>query len=183
MMESLGFLRRLLEKNFPIKNVVCLLSALLLTVAFYSQSNSIQLFQEAKSYGNIGVGIALVVVFLIALLGTWLVYSWVAALSKRANSHRREVITSYEQDNAIQTTLLNLSPWQRQFVLRFVLEHRTQIPDFEVGGYRMAWDSEMAVLIHKRIIKEIPGSGVYEITPIYYNYLIQNWNPQTGKLT
>jgi len=182
MKEYLDFLRRLLEKDFPIKNVVCFLSALLLTVAFYSQSNSIQLFQEAKVYGKIGVGVALVVVFLITLLGTWLVYFLVAALSKRANSRRRDLITSHEQDNAIRTTLLNLSPWQRRFVERFVLENRTQIPDFEVGGYRMAWDSEMAVLIHKRIIKEIPGSGVYEINPIYYNYLIQNWNPQTGEL-
>lgn len=188
------YLGRLLERNFPIRNVTCLFVAVVLVAIFYFMFRHTQWLQEVITvYGNIGMAIALLVVFLIAFLGTWLVWHGLErVISRRREQHKaeearvisrqREQHRAEEARNSIRATLLNLSPWQIRFLQRFILERRTQIPDYEVGQYRAVWDSEMEVLIQKRVVTEIPGSGVYEIRPIYCDYLIRNWNPETGDL-
>jgi len=176
-------LGRLLEKDLRTKNVACLLVAGLAVAFFYLGFKDAPWFQEIiTKYGNVGLAITIVVVFLITFCGTWVVHSGLSALRRRSVSRRKEQYKAEEARNSIRATLFTLTPWQKKFLLRFVQEGRTQIPEWEVGEYKAAWDFEMEVLLSKRIVREISGSGVYEISPIYHDYLIRNWRPETGDL-
>jgi len=176
-------LDRLLEKELRTKNVACLLVAGLAVAIFYLGFKDAQWFQEiVTKYGNSGLAITILVVFLFTFCGTWLVYSGLSALWRRSVSRRKEQHGAEAARNSIRATLFTLTPWQKKFLLRFVQEGRTQIPEWEVGEYKAAWDFEMAVLISKRIVTEILGSGMYEINPIYYNYLVRHRRPDTGEL-
>jgi hypothetical protein len=66
----------------------------------------------------------------------------------------------------MEQTLTCLTPWQRAFLLRLLREGRRQIPEWEVGQYRAAWDFEMEVLVRKGIVYD--HGGMYEIAPDYY---------------
>jgi len=176
-------LGRLLEKDLRTKNVACILVAGLAIATLYLGFKDAQWFQEINTkYGNSGLVITILVVFLFTFCATWLVYSGLSGLWRRSLSRRKEQHRAEEARNSIRATLFTLTPWQKKFLLRFVQEDRTQIPEWEVGQYKAAWDFEMAVLIQKRVVTEIPCSGVYEINPIYYDYLIRNWSPETGDL-
>jgi len=83
----------------------------------------------------------------------------------------------------LRDTLDSLTQWQRMFLCRFVVEGRSQIKDFEVGQFRATWDSEMTVLIEKGVIKEYHRAGVYELLPAYREYLQQNLDLDTGRLS
>jgi hypothetical protein len=102
-------------------------------------------------------------------------------LSKEAPASQDRQTEAEQGKRAIRNTLESLSDWQRWFLLRFIVEGRRQIPDFEVGDFKAAWDFEMDVLIAKGIVRQYRG-GVYEIVPTYYEYLKKNWNPQAGTL-
>ncbi len=182
MKDIVDFTKWLLEKDIRAKNAASFLVALLSVVVFYFTSKHCQWFQELKEYGTIGVAVALLVVFLIAFLSAWLVYSGVAAYRQRIVSHQRAQQKAEQQQKNIRENLNSLTDWQRKFLLRFIVEDRRQIPEFEVGQYRAVWDFEMAVLIEKGIVKEHRQAGVYEIEPHCYDYLKENWNPQTGTL-
>jgi hypothetical protein len=120
--------------------------------------------------------------FAICAKAPWQMQGRRATTANGVASPRRDLGRSQEPDEDIRAKLFRLSPWQRSFIQRFVLENRNQIPEFEVGQYKAAWDFEMAVLIDKGIVREIPRSGVYEINTTYYNYLMQHWDPRTDDL-
>ena len=184
----------LLEKDIRAKNAASCLLALLSVVVFYFASRHSEWFRELDRYGAVGVGVALGVVFLSAFLATWLVYSGVAAYRHRVVSTRsaeqerilanqRAEQEADQQERLLRGNLDSLTTWQRGFLLRFIVEDRRQIPEFEVGQYKAAWDFEMAPLIAKRIvIYHRGGGGVYEIAPVYHAYVREHWNPQTGAL-
>jgi hypothetical protein len=171
-----------LEKDLRAKNSVSFLVALLSVVVFFVLSHGRVWFEELQGYGTAGVALAHLVVFLIAFLTTLLIYSPVARVAERKGAERKAEEEALERQKALRENLNTLTPWQRGFLLRFVTENRTQIPEFEVGQYRAAWDFEMDVLIEKAIVKEHRRSGVYEIEPIYHHYLLEHWNPKTGAL-
>lgn len=183
MRPLLDFLKRLLDMKTTIKNAVSLLVALVSVSVFYFTSKDSQWFEDLDEYGLIGVGVSLSVVFLIGFLSAWLIYSGLATRRQRVASHRAALERAEQEIDAVRRNLDSLTPWQRTFLLRFIVERRTQIPDYEVGGYKAVWGSEMAVLVSKGIVKEHPQAGVYEIEPVYDGYLKQNWNPDTGGLS
>lgn len=137
---------------------------------------------NVKEHGTSGVIAATLVVAMVSFLAAWLLFSACAYqyhyLAARQLERQREI----EKKSAIRTTLNGLSDWQRRFLLRFIDEERTQIPEFEVGLYKAAWDFEIEVLIEKKIIKEHRRAGVYEINPVYRDYLEQNLDRERGIL-
>jgi hypothetical protein len=182
MKEVADLCKWLLEKDIRAKNAASFLVALLSLVIFYFTSKHCLWFQELRGYAAIGVAVALLVVFLIAFLSAWLVYSAVATYCQRVVSRRKARHDAQQQQKTVRSNLDSLTDWQRRFLLRFIVEHRTQIPEFEVGGFKAAWDFEMAVLTKKGIIKEHRRAGVFEIEPVYHQYLLEHWNPDTGAL-
>ena len=172
----------LLEHDIRAKNAVSFLAALLSVVVFYFASRHCRWFQEIQGYAAIGVGVVLLMVFLIGFLSTWLVYSGVATHWQRLASRERAQEEAGQEKESLRNNLESLSDWQGKFLLRFIVEGRRQIPEFEVGRYKAAWDFEMGVLIEKGIVKEHRQARVYEIEPHYHDYLKENWNPETGAL-
>ncbi len=172
----------LLERDIRAKNAASFLFALLLVVVFYFPSRHRGWFQGIEGYGAIGVAVALLVVFLIAFLSAWLVYSGIATYWQRVASRQRAQQEAEQQHKRIRDNLDSLTDWQRKFLLRFIVENRRQIPAFEVGRFKAAWDFEMAVLVEKGIVKEHRRAEVFEIEPLYRDYLIEHWNRETGAL-
>ena len=173
----------LLEADIRVKNAVSLLVALFSVTVFYFASSRSWWFQEIQQgYGPIGVIIALSVVLLIAFLIAGLVYTGIAAIFQHVASRQSARRQEEARKQVVWENLSGLTRWQRRFLLRFIDEDRTQIADFQVGGYKAAWDFEMEVLLKKEIIIEHHQAGVYEIAPDYHDYLKQNWNRETGEL-
>jgi hypothetical protein len=77
--------------------------------------------------------------------------------------------------------LYALTIWQRTFLIRLLNENRRQIPEWEVGSYKAVWGPEMEVLIEKGVVHEYRG-GVYEIDPLYWDYLKHNFESGTNEL-
>lgn len=184
MKEVVDFAKWLLERNIRAKNATSVLVALLSVAVCYFTSKHCQWFRELHEYGAGGVPVALLVVFLTAFLGIWLIYSFIAARHQRVVSRHTAQREAEHQQRIIRDNLVSLTNWQRGFLLRFIVENRRQIPEFEVGTYKATWDFEVEVLIEKGIIKEHSSSGVdvHEIEPLYYAFLKERWNPQAGTL-
>lgn len=133
-------------------------------------------------YGAVGVAVAVLMVFLMGFLSAWFVYSGVATHHKRVISRQRAQVEAELGTTFVRNNLESLTDWQRKFLLRFIVERRMQIPEFEVGQFKAAWDFEMAVLVEKGIVKEHRRAGVFEIEPIYHQFLLEHWNRETGAL-
>lgn len=182
MKHLVGFLQWLLERDIRTKNATSVLGALLSVIVFYFVSKPYQWFHDLhQEYGAGGTAVAMLAVFLAVFLGVWLVYSGIAAHHGRVATRRQAQQKVQQQQSAIRNNLESLTEWQCKFLLRFIVEDRRQIPAFEVGRYKAAWDFEMDVLIAKNIIKQHRGE-VYEIHPLYHAYLIEHWDPATGTL-
>ena len=137
---------------------------------------------KIQVFGPIGVAVTMAVVFFAVFLATSLAFSGIA-------HHRHAVVSSEKakreverEKETIRRNLEGLTGWQRHFVARFLLESRTQIPESDVGGYRMVWGDEVQVLINKGIIREHRNAGVYEIEPKYHDYLKDHLDRDTGAL-
>jgi hypothetical protein len=182
MKDIIDLSKWLLEKDIRAKNAASFLVALLSVVVFYFTSKDRHWFGQIEGHGVAAVGVALLVVFLIAFFSMWLAYSAVTAVRQRRLDVDRSKCQAELQQKIIRENLESLSDWQRKFMLRFIVERRTQIPEFEVGQFKATWDFEMAVLVEKRIVKEHRSAGVFEIEPLYRQYLIEHWNPESGAL-
>jgi hypothetical protein len=184
MKDVMDFAKWLLKHDIRAKNAVSFLVALLSLIAFYFESRYCQWFLELhQGYGAGGTAVTMLVVFLTAFLGVWLVYSGIAAHHGRVISWRQAWQKAERQERTIRENLDSLTEWQRSFLLRFIVENRRQIPEWDVGQYGAAWDFEMSVLLNKRIVKAHSQSGtVYEIEPLYYAYVKEHWNPCTSTL-
>lgn len=172
----------LLEKDIRAKNASSVLVALLSVAIFYFTATHREWFLDIEARGTPAVLAAILVVFLIAFLGAWLLWSGVAAYCQRVAASRAARERQEHQQKTIRANLESLTDWQRRFLLRFITEGRTQIPEFEVGQFKATWDFEMAVLVEKGIVKEHRRAGVFEIEPVYHQYLIEHWNRETGAL-
>jgi len=184
MKDIVDLAKWLLERDIRTKNAMSFLVALLSVIVCYFTSRRGQWFQELhQGYGAGGTAVAILVVFLTAFLAVWLAYSGIAAYHGRVVSRRQARQKAEQQQRTVRDNLDSLTEWQRGFLLRFIVENRRQIPEWEVGQYRAAWDFEMSVLLNKRIVKAHSQSGtVYEIEPLYYAYVKEHWNPRSGTL-
>ncbi len=184
----------LLEKDIRAKNATSFLAGLVAIVSCYFVSRGSSWLEDVERYGPAGVAAAYVIVFLIAFFVVWLAWSGMAAHVHRGasirNAQQERMLATQrakreleQREQLLRGNLDKLTEWQRQFLLRFLVEGRRQIPEFEVGAYKATWDFEMAVLIEKRvIIHHRGGGGVYEIAPAYHDYLQEHWNAETGNL-
>jgi hypothetical protein len=179
--EILDSVRWLLEKDIRVKNATTLLLSLIATVIVCFISYRRSWFQDIRGLGAPGVGVFLLISFLILYLSIWLVWSGCAAIYELATARRRKENAAKVSEMLIRQSLSSLTAWQRQFLLRFIVEDRNQIPEFEIGQYRAAWDFEVEVLVTKGIV-HYHRAGVYEIVAEYRNYLKQHWDPSTGSL-
>ena len=182
MKDFVDLAKWLLEKDIRAKNAASFLVALTSVVIFYFASRHCGWFREIEGHGAPAIVFAFAIVFLIAFLGTWLVYSGVATYHQQVVSRRQAQEEAERKTTSVRNNLETLTNWQRKFLLRFIVERRTQIPEFEVGRFKAAWDFEMDVLIEKGIVKEHSSAGVFEIEPVYHQYLLEHWSPQTGAL-
>jgi hypothetical protein len=173
----------ILEKDIRAKNAVCALCGLVSGVAFYLVSRDWPLLQELKDLGAVGSTVRFATVFLIAFLTAWLVWTAIASRYHRVAKERTAKQRSDERVQNLRDTLFRLTDWQRRFLLRFITEGTTQIPDYQVGEFRAVWESEMSVLVAKGVVIEHRRAGVYEIAPAVLHYLEQHWDPNTGDLT
>jgi hypothetical protein len=172
----------LLERDIRAKNAASVLLALLSAVCFYFITRHSQWMQEIDRRGTLAVPIALVVVFLISFLTVWLIAAGILRQYERTIRRRQLQELADQKRISVRRTLESLTDWQRRFLLRFIVEGRTQIPEFEVGQFRAAWDFQMDVLVQKGVVRQHRRAGVYEIEPVYLEYLQENWDPQNGTL-
>lgn len=174
-------LKSLLEVNIRVKNATSVLFALASVFLVFVMARQSAWFHDVQGYGAMGVAVALSVVFLSTFLGVWLLLTGATALADRVGSRRRGRQRAEAQTDLILRNLDSLTEWQRSFLVRFVVENRMQMPEWEVGGYRALWGPEMDVLLAKQIIRQ-HGGGMYEIEAAYYDYLNRNWDPETRRL-
>lgn len=173
----------LLEIDLRVKNAVSMVLALVSTLLIFVNLENIGwLHNNVLQNGSIAIFIVLPMVFLIMFLFVWLIWSGVAAVWHHVASQRAAITMEHELMETIRHNLSGVTEWQRQFLLRFIVEKRTQIAEFQIGGYRAAWDFELGVLLSKGIVHEHTRAGVYEFDPLYCNYLIENWDPAAGTL-
>ena len=178
MNSALDFVKWLLEVDIRVRNALSVLLALLSIIVFHFTSKRTEWFEGLRVYGGLGVPIALLVIALVVFLVTWLICCGADTIWRR-----KRVLQRVEQEKrAVRSNLETLTGWQGQFLLRFLVEGRAQIPEWEIGGYKAVWGSEVEVLITKGMLKAHRHAGVYEIEPIYRDYLKQHWNPEAGTL-
>ena len=115
-----------------------------------------------------------------AFLFVWLILGAATGLWNRLTFSERERRRAEERRKNVEDMLDTLTSWQRSFLARFVAENRRQIPEWEVGPYRAVWGPEMDVLVQKGIIHAHRG-GLYEIEPIYWDYLTKQMHPATDE--
>jgi hypothetical protein len=163
-----NFLKWLLEVDIRAKNATSLLAAFVAVSVAYFAFRSGEWFQAMTPWGQVA---SLVLVLVASFLAVWLVWSLGAAL--RDARSRRLVVRS---------TLGGLTDRQRQVLLRYVVENRTQIPEWEIGPFRAVWDAELDALMRKGVVTMHPG-GMCEIAPAYLDDLRANWNPANGTLS
>jgi ABC-type multidrug transport system fused ATPase/permease subunit len=173
-----NFLKWLLEVEIRTKNAFSLLLALLAVVFAYFTQSRRSWFHELSAWGQVAsLTVVLVSVFLATFLLWSIAHPFCLARVKRRESERNAAAMRQR----IRDDLQSLTTWQRRFLLRFVTEDKTQIPEWEVGRYRAIWDADMDVLVRKGIIIMHRG-GMYEIAPEYLTYLQEYWNEDTGNL-
>lgn len=171
----------LLGTDIPLKNAASGLIALMAVAVLYLLSRHSPWLAEMAKLGNVAMGAAFMVVLVAAFLFAWLALSCALTLVTHFMSPIRERKLTADRSKAIRGVFNTLTKWQRTFVLRFITENRMQIPEWEVGSYQAIWGPEMDVLVRKGIISSY-GSGMYEIQRVYWDYLKQNWRPETGEL-
>lgn len=172
----------LLEKEVRAKNAISVLLALATVIGVYFTSVGAEWRRDIDTR-PLGLAVALTIVFLMAFLVFSLIGSVVVSRNDRHAKQRLQNELAEQRERHIRRTLESLTDWQRSFVLRYIVERRTQIPDFEVGEYRAAWDYEMEMLVQKGVVRKHRRAGVYEIDPQYYDYLLDNWDSATGTLS
>lgn len=173
------FLKWLLNVDIRAKNATSTLVALVAVVVAYFILAPHAWFQGLTPWAQVA---SLVIVLLITFLTVWLLWSGAHAVWNARAEQKRSQRAEAGSHRKTREVLDSLTDWQRRFLLRFVVEKRSQIPEWEVGGFQAVWDAEMEVLQRKGIIISHP-SGMYEIRPNYLAYLRENWNPDTGELS
>ena len=176
-----ALIKWIIECHIAAEKAISLATALLAVVLFYLTRKWHGLLQAIQSdYGNVGAAAMFVVVFAVVFCIAHLASSAVIGRAKEKKAALREkqeqkaardlaALREKQKQSAMQGVLASLTPWQGQFLMRFIREGRRQIPEWEVGMYRAAWEHEVVVLIRKRIIFD--HGGVYEIAPDYYRLI------------
>jgi heme exporter protein D len=182
MKEVSELIKWFLEKDIRTKNAISMLVAIGSAFVFFMASHDRLWFQPIKTYGAVAVGCSVISVAIAAFICTSLVYACVVASREKLLEESRQSAAREAQLRSIRDTLETLTDWQRMFLLRFIIEQRSQIPEFDVGQFRAVWDFEMAVLVEKGVVKDYRHAGVYEIAPVYREYLAHNWDPESGTL-
>jgi hypothetical protein len=172
----------LLEKDIRAKNAVSVLLALVTVVFVYLASAGANWRRDLDNR-PLGLSVALAIIFLMSFLVFSLFASAMISRKDRHAKQRRQGELLEQKKRHIRRTLESLTAWQRGFVLRYLVERTTQIPEFRVGAYRATWDYEMEMLVQKGVVREHRRAGVYEIDPQYHDYLLDHWDPVTGTLS
>lgn len=180
MKSIIEFFQWFLERQIRVKNATCFLAALIFVAIVRFVLGETEWWQQMRQ--EYGIVVVSLVVFVGWFLAVYLAYSAAATIHQNAVSRRIAIERTKDAEEIVQRNLDTLTDWQRRFLVRFIVENRMQIPEFEVGPYKATWDFEMGVLIDKGIVKKHTGARVYEIDPIYYDYLKENWDPETGAL-
>ena len=161
----------LLEKDIRTKNAASLLLALITVAIVYFTSLGSAWLEDLDRRGPLGLPVALSAVFLAAFLLYWLIGSaWMQAAASRA-ARRKQEASVERRERQIVDTLESLTEWQRSFVFRYIVEGTTQIQEYEIGGYKAVWGSEVQMLIQKGVIHQHRRAGVYEIDSAYRKFL------------
>jgi hypothetical protein len=171
-----------LEKEIRAKNAVSFLIALVTVAGVYLCAQGSTWMTDLDKRGPWGLPVALVVVFLVTFLSSWLIGEAINRSLERRSAKRRQELAASRKEEQILETLSGLTDWQRRFVTRYLTERTTQIADFEVGGYRAAWDFEMEMLVQKGVVHHHGRARVYEIDPHYRKFLEMHLDLDSGKL-
>jgi hypothetical protein len=166
-MSWVGLVKWIVEYDIAAKKAVSLVAGLIAAATLYLTRDTHGILRSVRNeFGLVGVAVALMVVAVIVFLVTHLVFGVVSAGRDKRCTIQRAQAEDERRRATMEQTLTCLTPWQRAFLLRLLREGRRQIPEWEVGQYRAAWDFEMEVLVRKGIVYD--HGGMYEIAPDYY---------------
>lgn len=140
-------------------------------------------FGELKSdYGNLAIGIFLFVCFLVPFLVFELICNKVSANKQEQSRRFNEFEMRKKKAVEIFETFNRLTDWQKKFLITNILQGKSQIKEYEIGGYKAVWEYDINALMGKRIINEL-SFGNYEINPAYYDYIEKYYNPKDETLS
>lgn len=152
----------LLEKEIRLSNAVSFLAAMLATaLAFMLVPEGLWL-KSTRVFGWLGPYAVVFAVFMSVYLATFLL---LRRSSELRNVRSRQLQTQRSAGKVWENLQL-LSDWQKGFLARFIVENRSQIHEYEIGNFKVAWGPEIEVLCAKRILRKYRG-GVYEIDERY----------------
>lgn len=168
MRKVIEILLRLLSIDIKTKNAVSLLFALTVMLWYLVDSKG-RVFYEREQSSSLVTLFVLSIVFIMLFDGMWLTstcVAWIYGWGKTLQTRHRE---NRKQEENLRDTVEGLTPWQFEFIKRFVREHKRQIAYYEIGGYQSVWGFEMEVLVKKGIVKKY--AAIYEIDTEYYKFL------------
>jgi len=181
MNNILNILDRMLHFNPRIKNVICTIFFALINSAIFIPYIATTAWYTSIVNIHTSMSYAVVVGFFVLIwLAAWMIYTFIAWVFCCIKNHRDAVKNDISANNYIESQLSTLSDRQSKLLFGMVMRGKHQIQEHEIGGYNLVWEDEMRVLINKGIMKQHFATYTYEITPDYFQYIKDNWEPETG---
>ena len=145
-----------------------LLLSLIGVIVLLSLFRKSLLLEIKTNYGNTGIGICILLLWLIFFIP-------INLIADRLSNHRklriqRNVELKQQEQNIreIYDNLDILSESQKSLLARFILQNKRQFQNYEIGGYEAVWGKDITVLLTKGIIRKL-DYGLYEINKEYFD--------------
>ena len=175
-------IRFFFKENFSQKRLSVILVSILITVLFFFTCHNHKWFVDLKKdYGNYAVITSLFICFLVTFIICELICNKFSANKQKATQMINELERKVKRAEIIFDTLNRLTDWQMGFLIKNVLQGKSQIKKYEIGGYEAIWGPEVDALRAKGIITYI-SLGNYEINPVYYDYINKYYDPKEQTL-
>ena len=152
-------IRFFFKENFSQKRLFVILMSILIALLSFFLCHNQDWFGGLKSvYGNLPIAIFPLVCFLVSFLSLELICNKVSKHKQKEICRINELENRRKKAEAIVDTIKRLSNWQKSFLINNIVQGKSQIKSFEIGGYKAVWGCEMEALIDKRIISKISCS-------------------------
>lgn len=147
-----------------------LLLSLIIAIALFLllRGNSV-LLEIENDYGKVGIGTCLFLLWLILFI----IVNLAANKLQKARSKRRVLEQEVQKAVNMLRTLDSLTDYQYQLLRKFVSQNKSQLQDYEIGGYKAVWGRDIEVLQRKGVIQQLTY-GVYEIQAEYFDLIAKD---------
>jgi len=166
----ISIIRFFFKENFSQKRLFVILMTIVIMIVSFFISHKREWFIDFKSnYGNVGIVILLICYFLVIFILFEIICTKLSANKEEAKRLYNEFEMRKRKAEAIYNDLNSLSDWQKRFLLRNIMQGKSQVKSFEIGDYEAIWRPEMDVLVSKKIVTKF-RYGIYEINPDYFDW-------------